>query len=140
MRGAPAGAAPQAHEGPWGLPLRLISMELTLPTPTHVCRVFPSPEEQARLWGALAQALGAARLARQAPVAETGTRDSRAVLLTPNCDGWVHHREGGVTFVLDITRCMYSRLAGLAEVCTAALQRPQAGLRAGISLKLHLTA
>lgn len=23
-------------------------------------------------------------------------------------DGWVQHREGGVTFELDVTRCMYS--------------------------------
>ena len=37
----------------------------------------------------------------------TGTRDSRATLLLGS-DGWVSHREGGVTFVLDVTRCMYS--------------------------------
>ncbi|KAG2492262.1 hypothetical protein HYH03_009502 [Edaphochlamys debaryana] len=59
------------------------------------------------LWRAVAAALGAERLARQAPVANTGTRDSRAQLLLGS-HGWVAHREGGVTFKLDVTRCMFS--------------------------------
>ncbi len=41
------------------------------------------------------------------PVASTGTRDSRAVLLLGN-DGWVVHKEGGVVFSLDVTRVMFS--------------------------------
>ena len=36
-----------------------------------------------------------------------GTRDSQAVVLLGD-DGWVEHREGGVVFRLDITKCMYS--------------------------------
>ncbi|GIM07394.1 hypothetical protein Vretimale_11539 [Volvox reticuliferus] len=59
------------------------------------------------LWRAVAEALGVKRLARQAAVANTGTRDSRAVLLLGS-DGWVAHREGSVTFHLDVTRCMFS--------------------------------
>ncbi|GFR52771.1 hypothetical protein Agub_g15382, partial [Astrephomene gubernaculifera] len=59
------------------------------------------------LWRAVAGALGVERLARQAPVANTGTRDSRAVLLLGS-HGWVAHREGGVLFRLDVTRCMFS--------------------------------
>lgn len=55
--------------------------------------------------------------------APAGTRDSRAVLLLDGGDdvtpgggggvgsdqaGWVTHREGGVLFSLDVTRCMFS--------------------------------
>ncbi len=36
-----------------------------------------------------------------------GTRDSQAVMLLGS-DGWVTHRENGVTYVLDVTRCMFS--------------------------------
>lgn len=36
-----------------------------------------------------------------------GTRDSQVVLLSGR-DGWVLHREAGVTFVFDVTRCMFS--------------------------------
>ncbi|PNH03589.1 tRNA wybutosine-synthesizing protein 5, partial [Tetrabaena socialis] len=69
------------------------------------------------LWRAAAEALGVERLARQAPVANTGTRDSRALLLL-GADGWVAHREGGVLFRLDVTRCMFSsgNVAGTKRV------------------------
>ncbi|GLI67646.1 hypothetical protein VaNZ11_011895, partial [Volvox africanus] len=65
------------------------------------------PDVLLPLWRVVAEALGVKRLARQAAVANTGTRDSRAVLLL-GADGWVSHREGGVTFHLDVTRCMFS--------------------------------
>lgn len=36
-----------------------------------------------------------------------GTRDSKAVLLKGK-DGWVEHRENGILYCLDVTRCMFS--------------------------------
>lgn len=59
------------------------------------------------LWRAVAVALGVERLAMQAPVANTGTRDSQARLLLGGC-GWVQHKEGGVVYSLDVTKCMFS--------------------------------
>eukprot|EP00798_Chlamydomonas_sp_ICE-L_P031886 gene31886-6189_t len=41
------------------------------------------------------------------PLWKQGTRDSRAELLLGD-DGWVSHKEGGVTFQLDVTKCMFS--------------------------------
>jgi tRNA G37 N-methylase Trm5 len=46
-----------------------------------------------------------------------GTRDSRAELLL-GADGWVEHLEHGVTFCLDVTRCMFSS-GGCTRGCTA---------------------
>ena len=54
-----------------------------------------------------------------------GTRNSKAVLLKGK-DGWVEHRENGILYCLDVTRCMFSsgnvtekarmgRLAGCGE-------------------------
>lgn len=37
----------------------------------------------------------------------TGTRDSQATLLHGR-DGWVLHKESGVLFALDVTKCMFS--------------------------------
>ncbi|BDA41177.1 probable tRNA wybutosine-synthesizing protein 5 at C-terminar half [Coccomyxa sp. Obi] len=59
------------------------------------------------LWTAVGAALKADGLARQAPVANTGTRDSQVQLLKGD-DGWVRHLEGGVVYSLDVTRCMFS--------------------------------
>eukprot|EP00884_Botryococcus_braunii_P015600 jgi/Botrbrau1/2723/Bobra.0164s0003.1 len=59
------------------------------------------------LWPAVAAALGARRLARQAPIANTGTRASQVQVLEGG-DGWVKHREAGVTFVFDVSLCMFS--------------------------------
>ncbi|GAX76414.1 hypothetical protein CEUSTIGMA_g3859.t1 [Chlamydomonas eustigma] len=59
------------------------------------------------LWTVMAKALGVRRLAKQAKVANTGTRDSQAIMLLGS-DGWVEHKEGGVTFCLDVTKCMFS--------------------------------
>jgi len=37
----------------------------------------------------------------------TGTRDSQALLLLGG-SGWVQHKEGGVAYSLDVTKCMFS--------------------------------
>ncbi|KAK9803236.1 hypothetical protein WJX73_008212 [Symbiochloris irregularis] len=58
-------------------------------------------------WEVVAVALGVTRLARQARIAATGTRDSQAQLLL-GPDAWVRHRENGVTFLLDACACMFS--------------------------------
>ena len=36
-----------------------------------------------------------------------GTRDSQAQLVLGG-SGWVHHKEGGVLYSLDVTKCMFS--------------------------------
>lgn len=59
------------------------------------------------LWEAIANALGVRRLAMQAPVADAGTRDSQAQLVL-GASGWVQHKEGGVLYSLDVTKCMFS--------------------------------
>ena len=46
-----------------------------------------------------------------------GTRDSRAVMLLGS-QGWVQHKEDGVLFGLDVTRCMFSSgEAGQGHAC-----------------------
>lgn len=37
----------------------------------------------------------------------TGTRDSQAQLVL-GASGWVQHKEGGVLYSLDVTKCMFS--------------------------------
>lgn len=59
------------------------------------------------LWPAVAKSLGAHRLARQARVAPTGTRDSRLEILAGD-NGWVEHRENGILYCFDATKCMFS--------------------------------
>ncbi|CAL8466532.1 g6068 [Coccomyxa elongata] len=59
------------------------------------------------LWTAVVTVLKADRIALQAPVAKTGTRDSQVQLLRGD-SGWVRHLEGGVVYSLDVTRCMFS--------------------------------
>ena len=41
------------------------------------------------------------------PTLRTGTRDSQAELLL-GANGWVQHKEGGVLYSLDVTKCMFS--------------------------------
>ncbi|KAL2642169.1 hypothetical protein R1flu_009756 [Riccia fluitans] len=60
-----------------------------------------------QIWRAIAVALSASRLARQAPVAATGTRDSQLQLLYGK-DGWVEHKENGIIYCFDATKCMFS--------------------------------
>ncbi|XP_058753871.1 tRNA wybutosine-synthesizing protein 2/3/4 isoform X1 [Vicia villosa] len=59
------------------------------------------------LWLAVAKSLKAHRLARQGPVAATGTRDSTLEILVGD-DGWVNHRENGIFYSFDATKCMFS--------------------------------
>ena len=64
-------------------------------------------ESSGRLWPAVAEALGCSRLGRQAPIAENGRRESRAELLLGR-DGWVCHRENGIYYRFDVSKCMFS--------------------------------
>ncbi|KAK8470851.1 hypothetical protein PHAVU_003G078700 [Phaseolus vulgaris] len=59
------------------------------------------------LWPIVAKSLKAHRLARQGPVAATGTRDSTLQILVGD-SGWVNHRENGVFYSFDATKCMFS--------------------------------
>ncbi|KAL9236617.1 hypothetical protein vseg_011262 [Gypsophila vaccaria] len=59
------------------------------------------------LWNVVAQNLCARRLARQGRVASTGTRDSRLEILVGD-NGWVDHRENGILYCFDATKCMFS--------------------------------
>ncbi|KAK9861886.1 hypothetical protein WJX84_010417 [Apatococcus fuscideae] len=58
-------------------------------------------------WQCVADGLGVCRLARQARIAPTGTRDSQAELLLGE-DGWVVQRQHGIKYSLDVTCCMFS--------------------------------
>ncbi|KAF9589011.1 hypothetical protein IFM89_018250 [Coptis chinensis] len=59
------------------------------------------------LWPTVAKSLGTRRLARQGRVASTGTRDSTLDILVGD-DGWVDHRENGIMYSFDATKCMFS--------------------------------
>ncbi|KAL0542912.1 hypothetical protein IC582_017993 [Cucumis melo] len=59
------------------------------------------------LWPLVAKSLGTYRLARQGRVASTGTRDSNLEILVGD-NGWVEHRENGITYSFDATKCMFS--------------------------------
>ncbi|GER44932.1 tRNA wybutosine-synthesizing protein 2/3/4 [Striga asiatica] len=61
----------------------------------------------AELWPLVARSLGSQRLARQGQIAQTGTRDSKLKILIGN-DGWVDHRENGILYSFDATKCMFS--------------------------------
>lgn len=64
--------------------------------------------DAAPLWRAVASAVPrVSRVARQAPVDPGATRQSRARLLL-GADGWVRHRDNGVTYCLDVTETMFS--------------------------------
>eukprot|EP00210_Caulerpa_lentillifera_P009018 g8607.t1 len=59
------------------------------------------------LWREVAEALSCVRLARQARISNSvELRFARSELLL-GTDGWVHHRENGILFALDITKCMF---------------------------------
>ncbi|KAM7506258.1 hypothetical protein LguiB_005162 [Lonicera macranthoides] len=59
------------------------------------------------LWPTVAKSLGTRRLARQGRVAPSGTRDSTLEILVGN-NGWVDHRENGIIYSFDATKCMFS--------------------------------
>lgn len=74
-----------------------------------------------RTWGEVSNILKCRGIAKQARISQAGrrhvhcirpllsseTRDSRVVMLHGG-DGWVLHRENGVSFQLDVTKCMFS--------------------------------
>lgn len=59
------------------------------------------------LWPVVAKSIGTDRLARQGLVASTGTRDSTLEILVGD-NGWVEHRENGILYSFDATKCMFS--------------------------------
>ncbi|KAI4295895.1 hypothetical protein L6164_035891 [Bauhinia variegata] len=59
------------------------------------------------LWQTVSESLNAHRLARQGRVAPTGTRDSSLQILVGD-NGWVSHRENGIIYSFDATKCMFS--------------------------------
>uniref|UniRef100_A0A7N1A2L6 tRNA(Phe) (4-demethylwyosine(37)-C(7)) aminocarboxypropyltransferase n=1 Tax=Kalanchoe fedtschenkoi TaxID=63787 RepID=A0A7N1A2L6_KALFE len=59
------------------------------------------------LWSTVAKSLGACQLAQQGRVASTGTRDSTLEILVGE-NGWVEHRENGIVYSFDATKCMFS--------------------------------
>lgn len=59
------------------------------------------------LWPIVARSLNTRRVARQGRVASTGTRDSTLEILVGD-DGWVDHRENGILYSFDATKCMFS--------------------------------
>ncbi|CAI5486115.1 unnamed protein product [Closterium sp. Naga37s-1] len=73
------------------------------------------------LWQVVAEALGVTRVARQAPVAPTLTRDSRLQLLLGS-SSWVEHRENGITYTFDAGKCMFSSGNGTEKQRMAALK------------------
>lgn len=59
------------------------------------------------LWVAVASALGARRVARRGPVQPDGARTPSVTLLLGE-HGWVEHRDNGIRYAFDVTRCMFS--------------------------------
>ncbi|KAF8030134.1 hypothetical protein BT93_E2537 [Corymbia citriodora subsp. variegata] len=59
------------------------------------------------LWPVIAKVLNTRRLACQGYVAPTSTRDSTLKILFGD-DGWVAHRENGILYSFDATKCMFS--------------------------------
>ncbi|KAI3456455.1 hypothetical protein Pfo_013118 [Paulownia fortunei] len=78
---------------------------IVLPIMSFKDQVWQSIGEE--LWPLVAQSLGTQRLARQGRIAQTGTRDSKLEILVGN-DGWVDHRENGILYSFDATKCMFS--------------------------------
>ncbi|KAJ0250215.1 tRNA wybutosine-synthesizing protein 2/3/4 [Hirschfeldia incana] len=59
------------------------------------------------VWSAVATSLSANRLARQGRVEDNSTRDSTLEILVGD-DGWVDHRENGILYSFNATKCMFS--------------------------------
>ncbi|XP_047307750.1 tRNA wybutosine-synthesizing protein 2/3/4 [Impatiens glandulifera] len=60
------------------------------------------------IWPIVADSLGTNRLAKQGSIAPTGTRDSKLEIVFGDGGGWVDHRENGITYSFDATKCMFS--------------------------------
>ncbi|CAN1326735.1 tRNA wybutosine-synthesizing protein 2/3/4 [Linum perenne] len=78
---------------------------VVLPITSFKDPVWDSIREE--LWPIIATSLNAVRLARQGRVASNGTRDSTLELLVGD-SGWVDHKENGVIYSFDVTKCMFS--------------------------------
>ncbi|KAK9151781.1 hypothetical protein Syun_010090 [Stephania yunnanensis] len=99
----------------WGLPTNLMEQIPTrwerlgdivvLPASSFKDPAWASIENE--LWPAIAKSLRTSRLARQGRIAPTGTRDSTLEILVGD-NGWVHHRENGILYSFDATKCMFS--------------------------------
>ncbi|KAK9133426.1 hypothetical protein Scep_012954 [Stephania cephalantha] len=99
----------------WGLPTNLMEQIPTrwerlgdivvLPATSFKDPAWASIENE--LWPAIAKSLRTSRLARQGRIAPTGTRDSTLEVLVGD-NGWVHHRENGILYSFDATKCMFS--------------------------------
>jgi tRNA wybutosine-synthesizing protein 3 len=100
---------------------RLGDMVLLAPASLADARWALLPAEQ--LWAAVAAALGARRLARQARVDPGELRKSRATVLhPPGCsDGWTEQKENGVVYCLDATQSMFSSGNGTEKQRIASL-------------------
>ncbi|XP_073406025.1 tRNA wybutosine-synthesizing protein 2 homolog [Dendrobates tinctorius] len=59
------------------------------------------------LWSCVARALGAKRLAIQGRVQNDGLRSPNVTLLLGD-SGWVEHKDNGIRYTFDLTKCMFS--------------------------------
>ncbi|KAK6283553.1 hypothetical protein POUND7_002505 [Theobroma cacao] len=78
---------------------------VVLPVSSFKDPVWDSIGEE--LWPIIARSLNTCRLARQGRVAPNGTRDSTLEILMGD-SGWVDHRENGILYSFDATKCMFS--------------------------------
>ncbi|KAK3039698.1 hypothetical protein RJ639_027039 [Escallonia herrerae] len=78
---------------------------VVLPVTSFEDPVWDSMAEE--LWPIIAKSLGTRRLARQGRIKPTGMRDSTLDILVGD-NGWVDHRENGILYSFDATKCMFS--------------------------------
>lgn len=78
---------------------------VVLPVTSFSNPVWDSIGEE--LWRSIAKSLNTRRLARQGRVVSNGTRDSTLEILVGD-NGWVDHRENGIIYSFDATKCMFS--------------------------------
>lgn len=78
---------------------------VVLPTNSFTSEIWSSLGQE--LWMIVAKSFNAHRVARQATVKATGTRDSNLRLLLGD-NGWVQHHENGIRYCFDATKCMFS--------------------------------
>ncbi|CAL8145141.1 unnamed protein product [Prunus armeniaca] len=78
---------------------------VVLPATSFKNPLWDSMREE--LWPVIAKSVNAHRLARQGRVASNGTRDSTLEILLGD-NGWVDHRENGILYSFDATKCMFS--------------------------------
>ena len=74
-----------------------------------------------QLWKTVAKALKVARVARQQEIKQGPKRRSQVAMLLGK-DGWVKHKENGVWYCFDVTKCMFASGNGterkrMGQVC-----------------------